>query len=75
MQPEMNTEGFVEIPDIGSGCSIQENIPEPIINSTTCLRLYHGSNVYGEICPWYQFKHVSVSWRGIKVCKLVKILL
>jgi len=50
---------------------MQEKIPEPIINSTTCLRLYHGSNVYGEIYPWYQIRHVKVSWSGVKVCNLV----
>ena len=77
----MGIEGVVELPDIGSesGSDILSStvgpldIPEPLnteeptINSTTCLSLYDGWNINGEIYPYYEIRHVRVTWRGIKV--------
>ena len=47
---------------------------KPTINSTTCLSLYDGWNINGEIYPYYELRHVSVSWRGIKVMHYNHIL-
>lgn len=43
------------------------NTEEPTINSTTCLSLYDGWNINGEIYPYYEIRHIRVTWRGIKV--------
>ena len=40
---------------------------KPTINSTTCLSLYDGWNINGEIYPYYELRHVRVTWRGVKV--------
>ena len=40
---------------------------KPTINSTTCLSLYDGWNIDGDIYPYYELRRVNVSWRGIKV--------
>ena len=58
VQPTINIEGSVELP---------LSMKEPTISSTSCLSLYDGWDVYGEIYPYYERRHVSFSWRGIKV--------
>ena len=77
----MSSEGVVELPDIGSGSGsdillstvgpldipVPLNTEKPTINSTTCLSLYDGWNINGEIYPYYEIRHVRVTWRGIKV--------
>ena len=39
----------------------------PVFKHKTCNYLYNGWDVFGEIFPWYQFRSISISWRGIKV--------
>ena len=77
----MSIESVVELPDIGSGSGSDIlsstvgplDIPEPLntegptINSTTCLSLYDGWNIKCEIYPYYEIRHVRLTWRGIKV--------
>lgn len=85
----MSIEGSVELPvatteppntNDGSGSGTREEsdsqtvIRIPIIKSKSCLHLYNGWNVYGEIFPWYQFRSISVSWRGIRVCTKLNVL-
>ena len=53
----------------GSGSDMQTRVHKPkhIIKIKICLYLYHGFDVVGEIYPWYQFRSIRISWRGIKV--------
>ena len=69
----MSGEGSVELPDVesGSGSGMQTSTKKPTIKSKNCLWLYHGSNVKGEIYPYYQIRSIRVSWRGIRVCTKV----
>ena len=69
MQPQISIEGSVELPDIGSGSGsdLQLTMKDPTISSKICLSLYDGWDIYGEIYPYYELRHVRVSWRGIKV--------
>ena len=77
----MNIEGVVVLlPDAGSasgsGSDTNSRSDDGIeiygkkatMNTTSCLSLYHGWNIIGEIYPWYQFRTIEVSWSGIKVC-------
>ena len=43
----------------------------PIIKQKTCLHLYNGFNVHGEIFPWYQFRTIKVTWWSIRVLNLL----
>ena len=69
VQPKFSIEGSVELPDIGSGSGSDTQLSkkEPTISSTSCLSLYDGWDIYGEIYPYYELRHVSISWSGIKV--------
>ena len=69
VQPQISIEGSVELPDIGSGSGsdIQLSMKEPTISYTNCLSLYDGWDIYGEIYPYYERRHISFGWRGIKV--------
>ena len=53
--------------NVNSEPDIQTSINAPTIKIATCALLYHGFDVFGEIYPWYQFRSVRISWRGIKV--------
>ena len=77
----MSIEGSVEFPDAketggsGSGANDVKTKTEertPIIKQKTCLNLYNGYNIYGEIFPWYQFRTIKVTWWSIQVCNLLK---
>ena len=69
VQPKINIEGSVELPDIGSesDSDTQLSTKEPTISSTSCLSLYDGWDIYGEIYPYYELRHISFGWYGFKV--------
>lgn len=67
LQPTMNIKSSVKLPDIDTGSGSDVSISKPTISSATCLNLYHGWNVFGEIYPWYQIRSIKISWRGVKV--------
>ena len=78
----MSIEGLVEFspngsasgPDSGENTGVVSDISEKkaTIKTKTCITLHHGSNIIGEIYPWYQFVSLHVSWSGISVCNIIQ---
>ena len=80
IQPKLSIEGSLEFSDGGSGLDVnsgsgsgtqisrkEPTFKEATISAKTCVFLYHGYDIVGEIYPWYQFRSICVSWHGIKV--------